>query len=98
MVLGHLKCLFLRNRGFCFSDKRYFEPLGRFDEFDGFEELDRFDAASSAEVFGRGSLLARALLVFPLGTLTSQALACASEIEPTGVPHVNSERQEGTLI
>jgi hypothetical protein len=94
-------CLFLRNRGFCFSDTRYFEPLGRFentDEFDGSEGLDRFDAAASAEVFGRGSLLARALLVFPLGTLTSQALACASEIEPTGVPHVNSERQEGTLI
>ena len=83
-------CLFLRNRGLWFSDKRSFEPLGRFEVF-----MKEFDSTPLRAAVGfRPRLSPRTgLLVFPLGTLTSQAFACASEIEQPGVQSRNSERQ-----
>ena len=95
-------CLFLRNRGFRFSDKRSFEPLGRFEVFmkeytaEYTEEYTaEFDSTPLRAVVGFWSRLSPStgLLVFPLGTLTSQAFACASEIEHPGVQSRNSERQ-----
>jgi hypothetical protein len=66
VVLGHLKCLFLRNRGFWFSDKRSFEPLGRFEVF-----MKEFDSTPLRAAVGFWPRLSprTGLLVFPLGTL-----------------------------
>ena len=72
LVLGRLECLFLSKQGFLALGEDYLDLLGR--QSSGRFHRCRMQSAAAPFLSPRTGLL-----VFPLGTLTSQAFACASE-------------------